>query len=79
MNGTLKVAIAAAFVALGACGSKEPAENLEAKAEEMEGAAARSEDGAQAEVLENNAESLRDAAQGEDKADTNGSVTVIEE
>ena len=79
MNGTLKIAAAAALLALCACGSEEPAENLEAKAEEMEGAADRSEDGAQADVLENNAESLRDAAQGEGKADTNGTVTVIEE
>jgi hypothetical protein len=79
MTGTLKMALAAALLALAACGSQEPAENLEAKAEEMEGAAAGAEDGAQADVLENNAEALRDAAEGEDKADTNGSVTVIEE
>ena len=79
MNRIVKIATAAALVALAACGSKEPAESLEAKAEEMEGAADRAPEGAQADVLENNAESLRDAAKGEDKADTNGSVTVIEE
>jgi hypothetical protein len=79
MDGILKRGCAAALLALAACGSQEPAENLEAKAQEMEGAAARAEDGAQAEVLENNADALRDAAEGEDKADTNGTVTVIEE
>ena len=79
MNRTLKIAGAAALLGLAACGPKEPAENLEAKADEMEDAAAKAEDGAQADVLENQAESLRDAAEGQDKADTNGTVTVIEE
>ncbi len=79
MKLIFKSAGAAAWLVLAACGSKEPAENLEAKAEEMEGAAARSQDGAQTEVLENNAEALREAAKGGDKADTNGTVTVIEE
>ena len=79
MNGILKIACAAALFALVACGPKEPGENLEAQADEMEDAAAKAEDGAQADVLENQAESLRDAAQGQDKADTNGTVTVIEE
>jgi hypothetical protein len=79
MMGALKMAVAAALLGVAACGSQEPAENLEAKADQMEGAAARAEDGAQADVLENNAEALRDAAEGEDEADTNGTVTVIEE
>lgn len=70
---------AALLLALAACGREEPAENLEAKAEQMESAADRAPDNQQAEVLENQADALRDAARGEDEADTNGSVTVIKE
>ena len=79
MNGSLRFFAGAALLALAGCGSEEPKENLQAKAEELDTAADRAPDNAQAEVLENQADSLRDAAQGEDKADTEGSVTVIEE
>ena len=79
MDRTFKTFTGAALLALAGCGSEEPKENLQAKAEELDTAADRAPDNAQAEVLENQADSLRDAAQGDDKADTEGSVTVIEE
>ena len=79
MNGNLKLVAGAALLALVGCGSEEPKENLQAKAEELDTAADRVPDNAQAEVLENQADALRNAAQGEQKADTEGSVTVIEE
>ncbi|HWH22130.1 MAG TPA: hypothetical protein VNT25_02390 [Allosphingosinicella sp.] len=76
----VKLLLAGAYLlAACACQPAEEAEKVEAKADQLETGAARAPDGAQEEVLENNAEALREAAEEGKKVDTEGSVTVVEE
>ena len=74
--------------AIAACGSEtdplaEPdpstEANLEQKAEELDAAATKAADETQEDVLEDQANALREAADGEAVADDDGSVTVVKE
>ena len=80
--------IGMASSALAACGAEtdpvsEPdpstEANLEQKAEELDAAATRAADETQEDVLEDQANALREAADGEAVADDEGSVTVVKE
>lgn len=68
---------------LMACGSDpDPSteENLEQQAEQLDAAAANATDDTQEDVLEDQAETLRDAAEGDATAvNDEGSVTVVKE
>jgi len=79
VTNTLRMLTGSILLAVAACGGGEEAENLDAKAEQLDQAAEQAPDEAQAEVLENQADTLRKAADGEEKADAEGSVTVVEE
>ena len=78
MRNAVRAFAAAALLALCACGN-EASENLIVKAEALEIAANAAEDPVQAEVLRNEARALREAAEGREKVDAEGSVTVIED
>lgn len=71
---------------LAACGAEPVAESntpseaeLEEKAQTLDVAADRLPSEATEEVLENQAEALRNAAEGEAEVDAEGSVTVVKE
>lgn len=79
MKRVFIVLAGAVLPTLASCGGGEDAGSLDAKANQMDRAADQATDQAQADVLENQAEALREAAEGQEQADTNGSVTVIKE
>lgn len=79
MKGSVGVCAALILLPLAACGGDDAAENLQSKAEQLDRAADQAPDEAQEAVLRNQAEALRKAAEDEEKADANGSVTVIKE